>query len=456
MKYLNSRCSVSDDGVFLYDGDVPTEDDIRQYVNANETMATKWTRYRHYYKAEQTALILAPPKPNGKPDNRVTLNFAKKLVDTYTGFAVGKPVQITLQEDVANQSLSEWNTSHTVDDVIARVWKQSSIYGKSHFLVYADDGDICVTDADPRTAFVIYDDSVAHKPLCGVVYTMYNAGLKQATVYTPDEIRTFGAASSRETNPFCCIPLIEVDENDEQVSVIANVISIIDELDKAVSEKANDIDYFADAYLRVLGQLLTEDQVANLRDNRIINLKARETDDDTAEPLDVSFLEKPSADGTQENLINRLVDMLYQLSMIVNLNDKDFGNSTGIALQLKYKPMLNLATLKSRGFSRALKEMYRVVFASDQLRGLDETAWQSIDINYQYDLPHDTLTEAQTAQILSGLVSEETWFKTLSVVNDPRQEEENIAKERSDQARANLDLLGGMTHDDSGRREETD
>ena len=167
-------------------------------------------------------------------------------------------------------------------------------------------------------------------------------------------------------------------------------------------------------------------------------------------------MEKPSADGTQENLINRLVDMLYQLSMIVNLNDKDFGNSTGIALQLKYKPMLNLATLKSRGFSRALKEMYRVVFASDQLRGLDETAWQSIDINYQYDLPHDTLTEAQTAQILSGLVSEETWLKTLSVVNDPRQEEENIANERSEQARANLDLLGGMTHDNSSGREETD
>ena len=66
------------------------------------------------------------------------------------------------------------------------------------------------------------------------------------------------------------------------------------------------------------------------------------------------------------------------------------------------------------------------------------------------------MTEAQTAQILSGLVSEETWLKTLSVVNDPRQEEENIAKERSEQARANLDLLGGMTHDDSGRREEAD
>ena len=34
--------------------------------------------------------------------------------------------------------------------------------------------------------------------------------------------------------------------------------------------------------------------------------------------------------------------------MIVNLNDKDFGNSTGVALEMKYKPMLNLATLKAR------------------------------------------------------------------------------------------------------------
>ena len=166
------------------------------------------------------------------------------------------------------------------------------------------------------------------------------------------------------------IPIIEAMENDERLSVIKNVLPLIDEIDKAMSEKANDVDYFADAYMKVLGAILSEDDLENLRNYRIINLKSRESDDpnETPESLDVDFLSKPNADETQENLINRIVDNLYQVSMITNLNDKDFGNSTGVALEMKYKPMLNLATLKSRGFIGVIEGHVssRICFRSDR------------------------------------------------------------------------------------------
>ncbi len=119
--------------------------------------------------------------------------------------------------------------------------------------------------------------------------------------------------------------------------------------------------------------------------------------------------------------------------MITNLNDKDFGNSTGVALEMKYKPMLNLATLKARGFTE--------VFASDLIENIDREAWKDLDINFKYDLPHDTLSEAQTAQILANLVSSETWLKTLSIVNDPRQELERMDKEQREQIQANMQVL---------------
>ncbi len=168
-----------------------------------------------------------------------------------------------------------------------------------------------------------------------------------------------------------------------------------------MSEKANDVDYFADAYMKVLGAILSEDDLENLRNYRIIVLKSRGSDDpsETPESLDIDFLSKPNADETQENLIDRIVDNLYQVSMITNLNDKDFGNSTGVALEMKYKPMLNLATLKSRGFTESLKDMYQVVFASDLIENIIREAWKDVDINFQSVLPHDTLSEAQTAQI---------------------------------------------------------
>lgn len=90
------------------------------------------------------------------------------------------------------------------------------------------------------------------------------------------------------------IPIIEVMENDERLSVIKNVLPLIDEINKAMSEKVNDVDYFADAYMKVLGAILSEEDLENLRNYRIINLKSRESDDpsETLESLDVDFLSK--------------------------------------------------------------------------------------------------------------------------------------------------------------------
>ncbi|WP_245191600.1 phage portal protein [Lactobacillus johnsonii] len=471
-KYVNDRCIVSEDGVFYYNSDeMISRSDVMRFVEENERLSEDWRKYRHYYKSQPEAIIQAHPKENGKPDNRLRNNYAKKLVDTYTGFAVGKPIQITLQEDVANQNLSEFNRSRSMDSLFTRLWKQSAIYGKTYAYVYGANGEIYVTDAPPTECFVIYDATVAHNPLYAVRYSRIGlAGRYEVTLYSAQYQYNFSSGDnssslgSRQSNPFGILPIIEVKENDERLSVIANVITLIDELDKALSEKSNDVDYFADAYMKVLGAILTDKQLEQLRDMRIINLKSSDDEDEPVEQLDVDFLSKPNADSTQENLINRIIDNLYQLSMIVNLNDKDFGNSTGIALEMKYKPMMNLSVLKARAFSASIKAIYEVVFASDLLDGIPRDAWKDLDIHPQYDLPHDTLTEAQTAQALANLgISRGTWLKQISIVDDPRQEEKAMDDEHKKQIQENIDVLKG-THsvvdgehdDDSSTRKEAD
>lgn len=57
-----------------------------------------------------------------------------------------------------------------MDSVIARVWKESCIFGRAYFYVYSHDSEIYVTDALPLDTFVIYDNTVAHKPLYAVRY----------------------------------------------------------------------------------------------------------------------------------------------------------------------------------------------------------------------------------------------------------------------------------------------
>lgn len=110
---------------------------------------------------------------------------------------------------------------------------------------------------------------------------------------------------------------------------------------KTISEKANDVDYFADAYLKILGAKLEKDELEQLRQKRIINF-----DGEDASSLIVEFLQKPDGDTTQENLINRLEKLIFQICMVANISDENFGASSGIAL--KYKLQCALARWGSR------------------------------------------------------------------------------------------------------------
>lgn len=327
------------------------------FIDYNESrFVPDYKKYKDYYKGKHVAIIQVPAKPNGKPDNRVILNFAKKLVDTFNGFLTGNPVKITLEEEIANKELAEFNRRKNIPEIVAEVSKQADIYGKSHFFIFSDEkGEIYLTAATPDETFVIYDDTVLHRPLYGVRYSSqgnfgvgYNVELfSTEKTWNVNTSNANGSLGEGQVNEFKSIPIIEASENSERISVIGNVLSIVDELNKAISEKSNDVDYFGDAYMKVLGALLEQEDLNALRDTRIINLKSSMDEDEPAENLDVDFLSKPDADATQENLINRLLDALYQTSMIVNLNDKDFGNSSGVALEMKFKPMLNLANGQS-------------------------------------------------------------------------------------------------------------
>ena len=122
----------------------------------------------------------------------------------------------------------------------------------------------------------------------------------------------------------------------------ASAFTRIDAYNKAISEKANDVDYFADAYLEILGPKLEDDDVTHIRDNRIINF-----DGDTERML-VDFLQKPDGDTTQEHLIERLEKLIFQISMVANISDESFGTSSGIAMKYKLQGMSNLAKTKER------------------------------------------------------------------------------------------------------------
>lgn len=369
-----------------------------------------------------------------KPNNRLVINYAKYIVDTFCGYQIGVPVKVSHDDEVANEFIANFRKVNDMEDTEFELAKISDIFGHAFLYLYQDENSRTrVTYNNPLNMFLVHDDTVAENPLFAVRY-QFDAETEDGfgEVITNDETIeisinkandvTFG---NRKPHIYSKLPVIELIENEERQGIFDSVKTLIDALNKAASEKANDVDYFADAYLKILGVELDDDDTTNIRDSRIFNLWRNGSDGVLP---DVAFLEKPNADTTQENLIKLLKDSIFAVSMVANMSEEDFGNASGTALAFKLQAMDNLAKMKDRKMQSAFNRMYEIVFSVPDSKVASD-GWLDIRYRFTRNVPRNVLEEAQIVAQLSGQVSSETKLSVLSIVDNPSDEVEKMAKE---------------------------
>lgn len=238
--------------------------------------------------------------------------------------------------------------------------------------------------------------------------------------------------------------------NRQRLGLYENVTGLIEAYNRAIGEKANDVDAFAEAYMKLIGVDIDDEEVKRIRENRIINLPVY--GDTTGTTVD--FMAKPTADSTQENLLDRLDRQIYQISMVANISDESFGNATsGTALAYKLQAMSNLASGFDRKIEKSLRKRYKI-WATLKTNVSDENAWKELQVTTSRNLPKNRLEEAQTAAQLSGIVSHETQLSLLSIVSDPKAELEKIEQEQEPQPLMDFDSHPSVTPEEEDSLEE--
>lgn len=373
-------------------------------------------------------------KPKWKPDNRIAVNFAKYIVDTMNGFVIGHPIKITVEggDEEIEQYVEFLDQYNDQDDNNAELSKICSIFGKGYEMYYIDDiGKIGITYLSPMEAFMVYDDSIVKKPLYFIRLFVDEDGVLHGSLSDEQVIRYFANNGEivwdeeEKTHGFDGIPATKYVENREEMGIFEPVLNMINAYNKAISEKANDVDYFADAYLKVLGAEVDDNSMKNIRENRVINFN-----DVLGEILpQVEFMEKPNADTTQENLIDRLEQLIYQISMVANISDENFGSSSGISLKYKLQAMSNLEKMKERKITSGMNRRYMLIF-SNPASGMKKDDWVKLHYHFTPNFPANILEESQIAQNLEGVVSKETQLGVLSVVDNVSGEMEKLDAEQ--------------------------
>lgn len=406
-----------------------TDERLCTFLTAHSNHVSELKKLKDAYETDYK-ILHEPEKPKWKPDNRIAVNFAKYIVDTMNGFFIGQPIKISVEEgndDIADyvEFLDQYNDQ---DDNNAELSKICSIYGYGNEMYFVDqDGNIGITYLTPIESFTIYDDSILQKPREFVRLYVDEDEVLHGSVSNERVVRYFVQKGEliweeEKIHGFDGVPATEYRENAERLGIFEPVMTMIDAYNKAISEKANDVDYFADAYLKVLGAVLNEDEIKHIRDDRVINF------DGDAEKLIVEFLQKPNGDTTQENLIDRLEKLIFQISMVANISNENFGTSSGIALKYKLWAMSSLAKTKERKFTSGMNRRYKLIF-SNPVSGMKKDDWVKLQYHFTQNFPANVLEEAQTAAQLDNIVSKETQLKTLSIVDNVQDEIEKIEQE---------------------------
>ena len=212
------------------------------------------------------------------------------------------------------------------------------------------------------------------------------------------------------------------------MSIFESVVSLFNAYNKALSEKANDVDYFSDQYLVFLGAEVDNEDLITVRDNRTINYYGSDAD-----KVDVKFLDKPDSDAQTEHLLDRLQKLIFQTSMVANISDENFGQSSGTALAYKLEAMSNLALAFQRKFQSSMNKRYKLFCSlSTNVPESQSDAWKDIEYTFTRNEPRNVKEEAETAQMLMGITSEETALSVLSIVSDVKTEVDKIKKEKPD------------------------
>lgn len=448
---FNDKVQVLKNDVFLYPkNEELTVEELGWLIDLNEKIAQeKYDKLMAYYVGKHD--ILDKPNKVSGVSPKLVNNMPRYLVNTYNGFFTGIPPKITLPDEEANEILQDWNNANSIFDKTSELSKQVDIFGRSLFYVYQDEeGNTCITVSSPTHSFMIYDDTVGHRPLAFVRYSRTNKDGLSATVWYEHHVvdlindqlldHIFDDNEAKNgVNIYGQVPAVEFFETEERESLYGGgILTLVDALDDTLSQKLDNINYLADSYMYLLGGRVDPDEIQMMRLNRFIQV-----DGNDAINMKIGFLERPDGDNIQEHMIDHLNQTIHEDTGIPDMKDEAFsGNSSGVAIRYKLMPMENRAMTKERKFTQGLRKLYKIVFSSFT-NVLDKPdAWRDLNFKFIRNIPANLADEVATAKNAEGIVSQKTQLSMISTITDPQTELDEIAKEKTEAIKQARNAMG--------------
>ncbi|MGL4730540.1 MAG: phage portal protein [Clostridium sp.] len=419
---------------------------IQECKNLFDTLKTKYEKMYEYYKGKTDA-IQNYKFITERSNNKINLNYIKKFVKEEVSYSVGKDLAYESNEgnvkaikDI-NYTINHWNTSHNID-----LMKYLLIFSEVYELYYIDsDKRLCSKIIKPTEGFALSDE-FGNVVLFMHVYKSKFTQKEFIDIYSKDSIwkinDKFEIIVGPSKNIFTKVPVAHgiLSYEKEDDTIYADIKGLQDAFETNLSDIANEISDFRNAYLKILNAQIDENEVTKMKKLGILQFPD--------EKGNAEWLIKNINDTFIQNTLNTYEDKMYQIACHINANEKMQSNTSSLALRARLNAMENKCTLNTNAHKDIVKKRISFICAYLNIYG---TEYDPKDINIKYtpNIPQDDLMMAQIlSQVPEGTISKETGRSQFSFIANALIEAERVAKEQQKEVDNHKELpLGSLDNE---------
>lgn len=412
----------------------------------NIEVKPKLTKNKKYYDGIQTILQKTYADAS-KPCSRTIINYCKNIADSYAGYlATPGYISYTSDNDIEEiMDILRYNDYQAEDSDFLL---DALVYGVAAELMFIDEtGHTRFRLINPTSCFGVCDDSLTGDLLYFV--RMYaasewdNSNTYFVDVYSDTSITQYkmngenGQLIYIDEQPhfFSQVPANIFALPDEK-SIFDCILTLQDAANEIVSAEIDDYNAFCDAYLTLIGVDADNDDVAAMKQNRILLLP---------EGAAAQWLTKNSSDTQVENILKRIQDSIYRIAACPDFSSETFvgGVSSGVAIRYRLTGMETRAGKIEGAMKKALQRRVEIIAGIASLK-LGEEVFRDINIDFKRNIPEDNASLINMINSLKGTVSDATLLGMLPFVEDVNAELEALAEQRE----ANMALYSFTSYED--------